>query len=126
MEIDTAASVSLISEQTFQKLWYRKNAPGLRRPLVQLRTYSSEQLKVIGKIDARVRYDTQVAIFPLIFVQGNGPILFGRNWMTTLRLRWDELFHTEQANTVQSKERQEAYLEVIARYPELFKEELGY
>ena len=30
-EIDTRASVSLISEQTFQKLWSR-NAPGLRRP----------------------------------------------------------------------------------------------
>ena len=44
--------------------------------------------------------------------------------MTTLRLRWDELFHTEQANTVQSKDGQEAYL-VIARYPELFKEDLG-
>ena len=32
---------------------------------------------------------------------------------------------TEQANTVQSKDGQEAYLELIARYPELFKEELG-
>ena len=69
MENDTGASVSLISEQTFQKLWSGKNAPGLRRPLVQLRTYSGKQLKVIGEIDAKVQYGNQVAILPVIVVQ---------------------------------------------------------
>ena len=123
MEIDTGASVSLISEQTFQTLWTKKHAPGLRRPEVQLRTYSGERLRVLGELDVKVRYGNQVAVLPLIVVRGEGPSLLGRNWMMTLRLHWENLFRTEQPHNVQ--EERKAYLDVLARYPGLFREELG-
>lgn len=123
MEIDTGASVSLISEQTFKGLWSKKNSPGLRRPNLHLRTYSGEQLQVLGELDVKVRYGTQVAVLPLIVVQGEGPSLLGRNWMSTLQLQWEELFRTEQVSKRQ--EENKAYQDVLAKYPELFKDELG-
>ena len=35
MEVDTGASVSIISEATFEKLWKRREAPGLRHPVLR-------------------------------------------------------------------------------------------
>ena len=38
MELDTGASVSVLSEETFHNLWSKRYAPGLCRPYVKLRT----------------------------------------------------------------------------------------
>ena len=56
--------MSLVSEQTFERLWSKKDDPGLRRPRVQFRTYSGEQLQVMGELDVKVVWQ------PSIFVQG--------------------------------------------------------
>ena len=56
MEVDTGASVSIISSDTYTKLW-----PATKRPLLQpsnrkLRTYTAEQLVVEGELTVDVRY----------------------------------------------------------------------
>ena len=46
MEVDTGASMSLISESTYLKLW--EIPPKLRPTTTRLRTYSGQQLAILG------------------------------------------------------------------------------
>ena len=55
MEIDTGSALTLISQATFSKLWPDGNAPHLESTAVRLRTYSGEELEVVGRAVVRVR-----------------------------------------------------------------------
>ena len=56
MEIDTGASLSLVSEQTYHELWL--TAP-LQTTSVKLKTYTGTPLKVLGLMNATVCYEQQ-------------------------------------------------------------------
>ena len=104
MELDTGASVSLISDQTL-----REHFPNtkLTPSDVRLKTYTGERLTVLGEMTAQVRYRGQECTLPLLVVSGRGPSLFGRNWLQKLKLDWgsikrvstelEELLSTHQA-----------------------------
>ena len=47
MEVDTGASVSLVSERTYNKYWPNKR---LEKSAVTLRTYSKEKLRILGSM----------------------------------------------------------------------------
>ena len=89
MELDTGAAVSLVSVETFHRLW-----PG--RPLqvssTRLCTYSREPLPVLGEVKVEVKCGDSRARLPLVVVEGNGPSLFGRNWLQAVKLDWGESF----------------------------------
>ena len=125
MEIDTGAAVTLVNEATFKALWSKRKAPGLRRPQVQLRTYSGESLNLVGETDVKVRYGQQVASLPLIIVKGKGPNLFGRNWMQNLKLKWEEIFHLHTTGRTSHEEGRIQHKELITKYQEVFKEKIG-
>ncbi len=82
MEIDTGASRSIMSEPRFKKLWPNKI---LEPSEIKLKTYSQEPLPVVGSVDVRVKYGEQSATLPLLIVKGDGPTLFGRDWMSIIR-----------------------------------------
>ena len=69
MEVDTGASVSIMSEDTYRKIWPKKR---LIESSVKLQTYSKEPLPVVGARDVFVQYEGQSATLPLIVVKGNG------------------------------------------------------
>lgn len=85
MEIDTGASLSVMSLSTFKKHWPERQ---LLESNVILHTYSGEKLSVEGKVDVEVRYKGQQFTLPLYIIDGCGPTLFGRNWMKVIRLDW--------------------------------------
>ena len=59
---------------------------------VRLRTYSGEELKVVGKAVVRVRCGGQEEEeLGLVVVSGGGPSLLGRDWLGRLRLDWREI-----------------------------------
>jgi len=91
MEIDTGASVSIISEQTFNKLWSREDCPTLEDCGIKLRTYTGELLPVKGQFQVNVGYKDQTKNLTLIVAEGNGPSLMGRNWLSSITLDWTEL-----------------------------------
>ena len=76
MEVDTGASVSLISEATFKKLWTGKTSK-LGPTNVTLRSYSGEVIKVLGELNATVEYGDQEMRPSLLVVTGKGPSLLG-------------------------------------------------
>ena len=49
MKVDTGASVSIISEYTYNKLWTH-NKPPLQETTLKLRTYTGETLQIHGAI----------------------------------------------------------------------------
>ena len=91
MEVDTGAALSLISETTYSQQWPPTHAPKLEKSLVMLRTYTGEELKLLGQADIKVQYGNQAADLHLLVVEGNGPSLLGRDWLRKLQLNWREI-----------------------------------
>lgn len=95
MEIDTGASLTLVSERTLQESWPELTPLPSR---VTLHSYSGESIPVLGTIDVVVQYDDQTATLPLLVVKGEGPSLLGRNWLSALKLNWHEIFWLHNAS----------------------------
>ena len=116
MELDTGAAVSIMSEQTLQRLF--PQAP-LKQTRVLLRTYSGEPLKVLGELRAEVRYGKQCCTLPLLVVSGTGPTLLGRDWLKHIQLDWKSIGLTKlDGGSVRVQE-------LLQRYREVFGEDLG-
>ena len=76
MQVDTGASLSLMSETTFREHWPQRS---LSSTQVRLCSYSGEVIPVLGSVDVNVTYKSQSITVPLIVVKGSGLTLMGRN-----------------------------------------------
>lgn len=59
MELDTGATLSVISEETYHKLFSAENAPTLKTSKAQLKTYTGEVIPIKGEIEVKVQYKGQ-------------------------------------------------------------------
>ena len=116
MEIDTGASVSIISLETFNAIREGESTLELAEPTVKLHSYSGEPIQVCGTTQVKVVHHEQALTLPLVVTEGNGPTLLGRNWLEALRLDWRTIFRIGKNLTLQ---------QVLDRHPDVFKEELG-
>ena len=82
MEVDTGAALSIISQATKELVF--PDLP-LHSSKVMLKTYTGEHMPVIGNLHVRVQYGTQAAKLVLVVVAGDGPSLFGRNWLNHIQ-----------------------------------------
>ena len=85
LELDTGASVTVISEQPWKETL--KSVP-LQATNVVLKTCSGERLDVLGKASVTVEYKNPVAGLPVYVLKGKGPNLMGRNWLGHINLDW--------------------------------------
>lgn len=85
MEIDTGAAVSLMSLKTQKSLF---PSTVLAKPNIQLRTYTSDPITVVGKMSVEVKYNGYKGRHTLYVVEGSGPTLVGRDWLEKIRLDW--------------------------------------
>ena len=118
MEIDcTGASLSIISDETYQSFWTSQPKPELQPTTVKLHTYTQESITVLGSITVDVAYKGQSKTLSLLVVAGQGPSLLGRNWLKELQLDWQELYQINQSeDTLQA---------LLQKHKTVFKEELG-
>ena len=56
MEIDTGASLSIISEETYNSLWVTGSRPKLQPTTVNLHIYTKESITALGSITIDVCY----------------------------------------------------------------------
>ena len=70
MEIDTGTAISLVSEETYKKMW--PHIKSLQQATIVLETYSGEQLQLCGSMEVDVVYGTQHCTLPLL-VKGMDP-----------------------------------------------------
>ena len=113
MQVDTGASVSVINRGTHKRLF--PEIP-LRKSNAVLRTYTGEDIKVVGRFNTCVRYDDQEADVSLIVVEGSGPNLVGRDWLRKFRLKWSEICHIDSGTK---------HAPLLGQYREVFQEGLG-
>ena len=57
MEFDTSASLSIISESTYNKVL--KSCRELERTNIKLKTYTGELIPVVGKVTVNAKYENQ-------------------------------------------------------------------
>ena len=113
MELDTGAAVSLMSEGTFRKLWPKKT---LSPTKCRLCSYSKEPIPVAGSIQVNIMYKDQSAKLPLVIVKGEGPTLFGRNWLTEIALDWKEIHWIKNSSLQDILSKHEAVFSRGTRY----------
>ena len=53
---------------------------------IHTHTHIRESLNVLGTLEVEVQYEGQRAHLPLFVLKGDGPSLFGRNWLESVRL----------------------------------------
>ena len=87
MELDTGAGISVISEETYKK--HFSGTPLM--PSNRLHAYTGHPLKVHEQLIAHLKYQDQSADVPLLVVEGSGPSIFGRNWLSQIRLDWTKI-----------------------------------
>ena len=58
MEVDTGAAVSLVSEATRKQFF----SSAIHPTRLQLKTYTSEKIEVLGHLQVRVQYGDQVKL----------------------------------------------------------------
>ena len=114
MEVDTGASVSIMSEVNFQPL--KENGVALKAAKARLFTYTGEAIAVAGMADVKVEYNGQCFTLPLTVTKGDGPSLLGRNWLLSLKLDWHNILSVKSAKSLQ---------DVLDKYPEVFQDKLG-
>ena len=116
IEVDTGASVTIISEATLRSIWRTQSVPPLHPTNVRLRTYTGEGIPVVGQLTVKVRYQGQEEELPLVVVAGDGPSLLGRDWLAKLKLEWKHIFNMHAQETLQ---------DVLEPHDAVFKPELG-
>ena len=65
----------------------------------RLRAYTGRPLKVHGELIAHLKYQDQSADVPLLVVEGSGPSLFGRDWLSRIRLDWTKICNIRVSET---------------------------
>ena len=76
MEVDTGASISVMSESTFRETW-KGSVPNLQSSDVCVKTYTGESLDAIGSIDVDMDYEGQRESLQFHIVAEAGPTLLG-------------------------------------------------
>ena len=74
MDVDTEASLSLVLEETFRRLWPKCHQ---LPPNVKLHSYTGDPVGILGRVIVVVVYKTQRSELPLLVVKNTGPSLFG-------------------------------------------------
>ena len=122
MELDTGARVSIISQKTFNK--HFKGTP-LKPSSTRLHTYTGHPVQVTGQFHVHRKYQDQSATLPLLVVEGSGPSLFGRDWLTQLKLDWKKICSIRVCDTDLSQAVKSKLHATIQSHPNVFQPGLG-
>ena len=96
MELDTESNLSVISEQTYHKLFSTAGkAPTLRNVTTQLTTYTGDAIEILGEVEVTAQYKGQEKRLNLLVVTREGPSFLGRDWLTHIKLDWSQLNHIQ-------------------------------
>lgn len=116
MELDTGSAVSIIPVSTYEKLFKTKK---LTKTDTVLKTYSGEKLCPRRLLQVHVKYGRGTQTLPLYVVKGNGPPLLGRDWLSHMKLNWNEikLLRTTKSTETKTHKRLE---QILKKYEAFF------
>ena len=86
METDTGASASVINEAVYKLISRGEPKPQLQPTQAVLKTYTGEQISVLGMFNAVVVYKGNQKKLPLLVVKGTQPCLLGWDWLNEIHI----------------------------------------
>ena len=116
MELNTGASISILNEDTYKSIQQQSYIAPLVKTSNKLRSYTGHFIQVLGITEVKARYGGKELVLPIHIVNGDGPNLMGRDWMSQFQINLNE------ANLVEPNS---PLGEVLDKYSEVFKDELG-
>ena len=122
MELDTGAGVSIISQETFNK--HFKGTP-IKPSSTHLHTYTGHPVQVTGQLHVHLKYQHQSATLPPLVVGGSGPSLFGRDWLTQVKLDWKKICSIRVSCSDLSEAVRSKLHTAIQSHPNVFQPGLG-
>ena len=94
MELDTGASLTLINKPSYDLISQESQCAQLEKPDVQLRTYTGEAVKILGSTTVQAKYGEQNLQLIVHVVDGQGPNLLGRDWLSKFKINELSNIHT--------------------------------
>ena len=79
MELDTGASLTVISETVYQWINEGQQKPELQESKMVLRSYTGQAVPIVGRFTASVSHQDQSKKLPVTVVKGKQPCLLGRH-----------------------------------------------
>ena len=98
MEVDTGASVSVLTHSTYQKIRECTHTQPLQPSVVKLKTYTGEVIPILGQVPLKVSCGQKDYQLIAQVVKSSGPDLLGRNWLRDLKVTFEGLHSLEQSN----------------------------
>lgn len=103
MVIDTGAVVTVMPDDVYFKNFHTVETK-LEDCNIKLKTYTGEQMNVLGQFQANViTEEGDSLLLPIVVIESSGhqqPTLLGRNWLQKLRLDWSLKKSEPAANEV--------------------------
>lgn len=121
MELDTGSAVSTIPYKLYKEQFSHAK---LLNSGITLKTYTGEKIIPKGKINCKVQLEGQSKKLDIQIIESPGPALFGRDWLSVLKLDWGEIkaLKLSQATVVNTQDRVKGLLK---KYESVFTDELG-
>ena len=116
MELDTGAASSLITYQTYQSIQKESVISPIEQSKASLKTYTGHSIPVKGSTTIKARYENQVAELSILVVEGEGPNLLGRNWMSQFGFTVEKVHNLAYSSLLK---------ETLQEYSAVFTDELG-
>ncbi len=116
MDMDTGASATIISNSTYLQLKQEYRIQELERGDIRLKTYTGEAIQVLGKVKVQVSYNNCNLNLGVYVVEGQGPNLMGRDWLSQLKVSLLPVYSLTKNPSLD---------EVLKKYSDIFKEDLG-
>ena len=121
MELDTGATVSVMSLQQFRQL---SSSTKIMANARSKETF----VQPVGVAHVKVQYGQQRAELPIYIMREKGPPLLGRQWLQAIRLDWHRIFGLNRIATSEASAFSQQHTKLGAlldKYQDLFKNELG-
>ena len=116
MEVDTGASVSVLTQASYQKIRECTHIEPLQQSCVRLKTYTGESISVLGQVHVKVSCGQSNYQMVAQVVEGEGPDLLGRNWLRELKVTLEGIHSLKDHNSI---------TDVLQKHSLVFKDELG-
>ena len=118
MELDTGAAVSIMPYTMYKEKMAHIQ---LRKSTVNLKTYTGQRVRPLGEITVQVAKNGTVERLKLVVVDGLGPPLMGRNWLSRIPIDWGEIKVLRAGDKKQSRTLRLKRL--LEKYPGIQKEQ---
>lgn len=123
MELDTGSAVSVMTQDDYVKIFNKE--PKLEKTNIRLKTYTEEVIHPLGRVQVDVAVNNQKRKLPLVILERGSNPLFGRDWLSELKLDWQSIHKITQQNSKVNNTKPELVEKLRSEFEEVFSDGIG-